>query len=133
MSLHVRRGDKVDVPTASGKYASLAPSWYATALEEISRRNGSIGTVYVFSDDPEWCRSNLAPAYPTVVVEGNSAHDDLHLMSLCRHHVIANSTFSWWAAWLDPRADKIVIAPATWRRDRTKPDAVPPGWIQIEN
>ena len=103
------------------------------ALTELARRTDRIDAVYVFSDDPAWCREHLDLAHPTTVVEGNPAHEDLRLKSLCRHHVIANSTFSWWGAWLDPRPGKIVVAPTTWRRDRPTPDAVPPDWIQVEN
>jgi hypothetical protein len=54
-------------------------------------------------------------------------------MSMCHHHVIANSTFSWWGAWLNPRPDKTVVAPTRWRNDRPTIDVVPPGWLQVPN
>jgi hypothetical protein len=133
VSLHVRRGDKLTTAAAAAKHVSLEPSWYAAALETLARRAGSLDTAYVFSDDPEWCRDHLELPLPTVVVDGHADHEDLRLMSLCRHHVIANSTFGWWGAWLDPRPDSVVVAPATWRLDRPTPDAVPGRWIQVEN
>ncbi len=132
VSLHVRRGDKL-TPGVIGKYVSLTPQWYAAAVEEVARRTDRIDAVYVFSDDPAWCRRELDLPYPTTVVEGNPDHVDLRLMSLCRHHVVANSTFSWWGAWLDPRPDAVVVAPARWRLDRPTVDVVPRRWVRLES
>lgn len=63
--------------------------------------------------------------------QGDDYWQDMYLMSLCRHHIIANSTFSWWGAWLDDRPDKIVIAPHRWFNNRFTPDILPAGWLQV--
>lgn len=133
VSLHVRRGDKVANPKASLLHALLPASWYVAALEELDRHVDSPDLAYVFSDDPAWCRDNLQLPIRTVIMSGNTNVEDLRLMSLCRHHVIANSTFSWWGAWLNPRPDKVVVAPTSWLLDRPTVELVPPGWIQVPN
>jgi hypothetical protein len=75
--------------------------------------------IYYFSDDPKWVTMFLGNLLPGNIVstEGLPAHEELFLMSACRHQVIANSTFSWWAAWLNTHSDKIVIAPRRWLND----------------
>jgi hypothetical protein len=90
---------------------------------------------FVFSDDPKWARENLVFRAPAEFVENNlgaTDHEDFRLMTLCRHFIVANSTFSWWAAWLGgaDRAEKIVIAPTTWRLDGNPIDLVPDEWIR---
>ena len=132
VSVHVRRGDKAGSPH-TGRFASLPPSWYVAALDMLAARIGRIDAVYVFSDDAVWCREHLDLPYPAIVTEGNADFDDLRLMSLCRHHVIANSTFSWWGAWLDPRPGKVVVAPERWRNDEPTIHTIPPGWLRLPN
>lgn len=95
---------------------------------------------FVFSDDIEWARQNLSPALPHVHVDindGGAGYFDLELMRNCRHHIIANSTFSWWAAWLNEHAEKIVIAPRIWfnrnedDRYHTDDALIPGSWLRI--
>ena len=91
---------------------------------------------YVFSDDPEWCRANLPLDETAVFVDWNKKADswqDMMLMSRCRHHIICNSTFSWWGAWLNPRTDKVVFAPQQWDSSHMASEIVPPSWITINN
>jgi hypothetical protein len=133
VSLHVRRGDKASAPSELTPWRLLPSTWYLAALSELERRVGPIETVYVFSDDPAWCRSNLELPVQTVFVEGNPGPLDLQLMSLCRHHIIANSTFSWWGAWLNPSVEKVVVAPSRWWNGEPTVDVVPPGWVQVAN
>jgi hypothetical protein len=133
VSIHVRRGDKIADTDTSRKHVSLTGRWYVAALRELARHVDPLDAVYVFSDDPAWCRDNLELPFPTVMISGNTSSEDLQLMSLCRHHVIANSTFSWWGAWLNPRPDKVVVAPTTWRLDRPTIELVAPGWLQVPN
>jgi hypothetical protein len=132
VSVHVRRGDRAAHPGAGGRFVSLTPSWYARAFEELARRTGHVDAAYVFSDDPTWCREHLTLPCEARFVVGNLELDDLRLMSRCRHHIVANSTFSWWGAWLDARPGAVVVAPARWRNDRETPDAVPASWITLQ-
>jgi hypothetical protein len=133
VSVHVRRQDYITEPKTRSVSGILQPEWYRAAVGAIAARSDA-ASVYVFSDDPEWCRSNLTFDHPMTIVEWNqaAAFEDMRLMSLCRHHVIANSTFSWWGAWLDPHPDKIVIAPEPWRMDRAAPQVLPDGWIRLD-
>lgn len=88
---------------------------------------------FVFSDDISWVKGNL-DIPQAVYIEGNTGKDayiDMQLMSLCRHHIIANSSFSWWGAWLNPAPDKIVLAPDRWFIGRERPDILPEKWIKI--
>lgn len=133
VSLHVRRGDYVRNPRFAALHGLCGPEYYARALERIAAASGAEPVVFAFSDEPDWVRDNLALPFETRVVSHNDAsrsHEDMFLMAACRHHVIANSSFSWWGAWLNPRPDKIVIAPARWFADPriSNPDILPQGW-----
>ena len=132
VSLHVRRGDYA----ASGAYAACGPAYYRDAVGAIAKQSGAPLTVFVFSNDPNWARTHLDLGVETVVVDINGegdGHFDLHLQSLCAHHVIANSTFSWWGAWLNPSPDKIVVAPKDWFApgQPQNPDICPDRWLRL--
>lgn len=130
VSIHVRRGDYV----GSERFTALPAAYYRDAVAAIAERTGS-PHLYVFSDDVPWCREHLELPFPTVFVERPAGHPggDLRLMSSCRHHVISNSTFGWWGAWLNPSREKIVVAPRRWFREPAQDpvDIVPAGWLQI--
>jgi hypothetical protein len=130
VSIHIRRGDYV----LSERFELLPASYYQAAVAAIASRTGS-PHLYVFSDDVLWCREHLELPFPTVFVERADGHPggDLLLMSNCRHHVISNSTFGWWGAWLNPSREKIVVAPKRWFREpaRDPGDLVPAGWLQV--
>lgn len=116
VSLHVRRGDYVSNPKMSQEHSICEPDYYLRCVEQLTRTVKD-PHFFVFSDDSEWSRDNLKQTYPTTFVDHNKAdrdYEDLRLMSLCRHHIIANSSFSWWGAWLNTRNDKIVFAPKQW-------------------
>ena len=105
-------------------------------MKEILNKVTGDPHIYVFSDDPEWARDNLKFSVPTRVVDHNSGaadFEDMRLMSLCKHNIIANSSFSWWAAWLNANADKNVIAPKAWFGDPklNNPDITPDNWQRI--
>jgi hypothetical protein len=113
VSLHVRRGDAT-LPW-EGKVV-LPMEYYAHAISTIKERFVD-PTVFVFSDDKSFVRENLPRNARMVFVEHNddfASHEDLRLMSACHHHIIANSTFSWWGAWLNARPEKLVVAPRHW-------------------
>jgi hypothetical protein len=90
---------------------------------------------YVFSDDIAWVRENLPITLPCVYIDhnrGTESHRDMQLMSRCCHHIIANSSFSWWGAWLNPSAEKIVVAPQKWFvNDNDTKDLFPSGWVSL--
>ena len=94
-----------------------------------------IGTpeVFVFSDDLAWCRENLSALGPMEFVDCGSDIGDFRHMTLCRHHVISNSTFAWWAAYLASHPDQMVVAPSKWSfvEDRDEKDLFPKGWALI--
>ncbi len=130
VSLHVRRGDYT--LAAEGNIA--LPLDYYTRSISICRERLADPTFFVFSDDIAFARKNLPHDIRAVFIDHNddaSSHEDLRLMSSCRHHIIANSTFSWWGAWLNPRLDKLVVAPKHWylTQDSYYPELLPPGWI----
>jgi hypothetical protein len=93
--------------------------------------------VLVFSDDLPYCRQHLKLGLPTYYVEGEKDYHDLYLMSRCRHNIVANSTFSWWGAWLNAHPEKVVVAPKYWggsawfERGYTDRDVVPESWVRI--
>jgi hypothetical protein len=137
VSLHVRRGDYVRNPKFASVHGSCTAEYYARALEHVAARMDGEPVIYAFSDDPDWVRGNLhLPAEIRVVGHNDAARntEDLRLMSACRHHIVANSSFSWWGAWLNPRPDKIVAAPATWFADPAyaNPDIWAEGWTRIQ-
>lgn len=131
VSIHVRRGDYVN----HSVFAVLPLSYYAQAIDHI-RAHIESPTFFVFSNDLPWCRENLPVPAGTVFVGGDQPlppHEDLMLMSQCRHHIIANSTFSWWGAWLNPDPDKIVCTPARWHcNGREIHDTLPEQWLRFE-
>ena len=108
IGLHIRRGDFL---TNSGNHHNLSLEYYQRALTHFKfTRN-----VIVFSDDPEWCKEqSLFSDDRFIISEGNSSFHDLYLMSKCNDFIIANSSFSWWGAWLSDNPDKKVIAPRKW-------------------
>jgi hypothetical protein len=135
VSLHVRRGDYVDDPRTSRYHGTCSLNYYRRAIEQVAARAASPHT-FVFSDDAEWTRANLHLDVPTTFVDANPADRgfrDMQLMSRCRHHVVANSSFSWWGAWLDPSPDKIVVAPERWfNADGIDTrDLIPTTWVTL--
>jgi Glycosyl transferase family 11 len=133
--VHVRRGDYVTDPVINKSIGVCGLDYYRAAFDLIDRRVPS-PTFFVFSDDPEWTRSNLPVPEPRHFVSHNcgiSDWEDLRLMSACRHFVIANSTFSWWGAWLSRHDPKLVIAPKQWFAGaKTGPrDVIPTDWITL--
>jgi hypothetical protein len=138
ISVHVRRGDYVTGPDAARTHGTLDAAYYRRAMDILAARHDGNFTVFLFSDAPDEAAGLLGflPADKLVVVRGDPARpwDGMALMSRCHHHVIANSSFSWWGAWLDARSDKTVIAPRAWftpdrlRMNNTR-DLYPPQWI----
>lgn len=120
VAVHVRRGDYVTLPSAANFHGVLPLDYYAQAMKRVQLIEPQ-AHFFVFSDDLTWCQEQLPRTAPMTFVGHNAGVDawqDLNLMSHCRHHVIANSSFSWWGAWLaDQRwgvTGRRVIAPKQW-------------------
>ena len=108
VSLHIRRGDFL---RNSRNHHNLSLDWYAKALQQFDEDR----QVTIFSDDTKWCKEqDLFESDRFLVCETNSSYHDLYLMSQCQDFIIANSTFSWWGAWLCKNNNKKVVAPLTW-------------------
>ena len=131
-SIHVRRGDYLSNLFARMKHSSCSMEYYNKA---VSRLKGKTETFFMFTDDVPWCEKNFKHLKNMKVISGsldNELHE-LHLMSKCRNNIIANSTFSWWAAWINKHEDKTVIAPKQWFRNKkmSTKDLCPESWIRI--
>lgn len=133
--VHIRRGDYVTNQHAAETHGLCDLAYYQRGVEYVMK-NLSRPHAFVFSDDPQWARENLKLKIPTTIVDFNGpdeAHLDLWLMAACQRFVIANSSLSWWAAWLGKSDDKIVVAPKKWftKDDRTTQDLIPPEWLRF--
>ncbi len=136
VSLHIRRGDYVSNSKFNAAHGTCDIDYYQRAVQAIIDRLGMAPVVFAFSDDPDWVAAHLHLPCEVVLVRHNDIdhnYEDLALMARCDHHIIANSSFSWWGAWLNPDPDKIVIAPARWFADPklSNPDILPPEWQAI--
>ena len=131
VSLHVRRGDYVSNALTNKFHGLCPPSYYQDAVKHFMEK-GNI-ELFIFSDDLEWCKQHSKFNLPTHFIETKNAFDDLYLMSLCNHNIIANSSFSWWGAWLNANPDKTVIAPEKWFASDTQntSDLIPYTWIKM--
>ena len=134
VSLHVRRGDYLNLKHWDSIGCVCQLPYYRNALLKI-KSMVSEPVFYVFSDDIEWVKQNL-DLDNAIYVDWNNGRDswqDMMLMSCCRNHIICNSTFSWWGAWLNPHDDKIVIAPEQWSKNIESNTVVPQSWIKVPN
>ena len=134
VSLHIRRGDYAKDPKTHVTHGLLPLSYYQMAVMRVTQAIGN-PRFFVFSDDIDWARKNLRLDSLCEFIDHNQGIDsyrDMQLMSLCDHHIIANSSFSWWGAWLNTRAEKIVIAPKKWFANRLDTqDLYPQGWVKL--
>ncbi len=134
VSLHIRRGDYANNSKTYAKHGLCSLDYYHAAVKYVAERVES-PQFFVFSDDMTWVRENLKINFPCQFVEhnqGENSYIDMQLMSLCKHHIIANSSFSWWGAWLNPSLTKIVIAPQKWfASDTAVDDLFPQEWVRF--
>jgi hypothetical protein len=134
ISVHVRRTDYLTHPGAAVVHGTCSPEWYDQAMRQMADTVEK-PRFFVFSDEPQWARNNL-PSYENMVFvdpqPDDREYEDMHLMARCKHHIIANSTFSWWGAWLNPSPQKKVIAPKRWfLKESDLSDRLPPEWITL--
>lgn len=138
ISIHLRGRDYITRERTKEVHFTCDSLYYERCISLITTKVKK-PQFFIFSDDPEWARDFLKTDIPLTFVEGNSwnktNYEDLRLMSLCKHNIIANSSFSWWGAWLNSNPEKIVIAPRRWFADdeankQTK-DLIPDKWIRL--
>lgn len=131
ISIHIRRGDYLNHPLYS---STCSIEYYETAIKYMKNKIEK-PVFFIFSNDIAWCKENLSfdEAYFIDWNIGKRSYRDMQLMSLCKHNIIANSSFSWWGAWLNNNLDKIIIAPSKWLNDERVDidDIIPEGWIKI--
>ncbi len=135
VSIHFRRTDYINNKKFFHYHGVCSPDYYRRAICLIAGKIKA-PVFFIFSDDLTWVRRNLKIKYPNFLVDLNlkdKDYEDLRLMSMCRHHIIANSSFSWWGAWLNGNKNKIVISPKSWFKDNTinTEDLIPSSWKRI--
>lgn len=134
ISVHVRRGDYLTNLKAKNIHGHCSLEYYLNAIKFLQDQEGE-SRLFIFSDDPDWVNKNIATRFSDVSViqhnRGVNSFNDMRLMSMCDHHIIANSSFSWWAAWLNPSKSKKIIAPKNWFiTDKMNTiDLIPSSWI----
>ncbi len=132
VSVHIRRGDYINNKNINQYHGTCDVAYYLRATKFLKDKLPN-PIFFIFSDDIGWCKDNLNLGPETVFISGLKNYEDLILMSKCKHHIIANSTFSWWGAWLNPSLEKIVIAPKKWLNN-PKIDTntiIPDNWIRL--
>jgi hypothetical protein len=133
ISIHIRRGDYFSNPLINSFLGICSFQYYYDAVKLVA---GKIKDprFFIFSDDIEWAKQNIKLDFPVIYLDcDNKPSYDLFLMSQCSNNIIANSSFSWWAAWLNNKPDKIVVAPRKWFADTSIniSDRIPEEWIKI--
>lgn len=134
VAMHFRRGDYTSTE-AVNYHGICGPEYYQQAVEWMMNKLPD-SFFYIFTNDPEWVRDNLPENIHCEILSGTLSHtqfEDLYLMSQCRHQIIANSSFSWWAAWLNNFGGKQVVAPAQWFAETklNTTDLVPESWKRL--
>jgi hypothetical protein len=133
VAVHVRRGDYLRSDVGLLYFCGL--DYYRAAIDIVRSRLAS-PHLFVFSDDPDWAAANIKSDLPVTLVRHNTGRrniEDLRLMKACRHFIIANSTFSWWGAWLSTHANQLVICPERWfsQPHPSEKDLIPPEWMRV--
>lgn len=135
VSLHVRRGDYVTNEKVNAYFGLCQPDYYNNCISILKNKLGALN-IFVFSDDPEWAKNNIKSGNTLHFIEHNKAastHEDMYLMSICKHNIIANSSFSWWGAWFNNNKNKTVFTPKQWiiAEGNLKLDVIPNNWSRI--
>jgi len=138
LAIHIRRGDYVQDKSIQQYHGNLTTEYYLKAISTVVSKISGL-TLIFFSDDNQWVKKEFQNLdHQKMFVDYNTGANswkDMFLMSCCNHQIIANSSFSWWAAWLNENPDKMVIAPKKWfeksEKDMNTKDLIPPQWIRI--
>ena len=132
VSIHIRRGDYLKDPI----WCVCTPEYYAKGIEYLKEKE-KLELLCVFSDDIPWCKDNLGELARGIETEyvdwnkGDQSFRDMQLMTYCKHNIIANSSFSWWGAWLGQRDKKIVVVPNVWCNKPIVNDPICDNWIRL--
>ena len=138
VSIHIRRGDYVSNKEIHSVHGSLTIKYYMKAIKLIREKLDN-PHFYFFSDDIKWVEQNFNLDSQMIIAHntGSESYRDMQLMSCCKHNIIANSSFSWWGAWLNENSEKIVISPLKWFKDPVRNsltmDLIPVGWIRLSD
>ena len=131
ISIHVRRGDYIHNSHINNVHGICDLDYYLKAIEYVNENTANT-KYFIFSDDIVWCKEKFDFLDNKIFVDDTkSGIEDLELMKHCKHNIIANSTFSWWAAWLNENDNKIVIAPKTWWAAKQDKHIAPLNWEKI--
>lgn len=131
LGVHVRRGDYISNVKTRSFHGVCEREYFARATELVMTAK-QIDKIYVFSDDIKWCKENLELNDRSVLIEHVvSDTEQLKLLSLCKHHVISNSSFSWWAAWFGFSQDQVVVYPGAWFSDGSSLENMPVHWTSL--
>lgn len=136
VSVHIRRGDYVTNTSNLSYHGVCSPEYYYNAIAKIREISGNELALFVFTDDAEWVAKEFKPEQKFEIINvnhGSESYWDMYLMSLCSHNIVANSSFSWWGAWLNMSENKIVAAPKEWfaSKDINTKDVIPQSWIKL--
>jgi hypothetical protein len=136
--MHIRRGDYITNDAANKFHGVKGLEYYKAALDlltsKLSKEKLRNLSIFVCSNDIDWCKKYLAFDYPVTYFENRLGSDDMRVAKHCRHDILANSSFSWWGAWLNSNPDKIIIAPKRWfdnEEANNAIDIVPGSWIRV--
>jgi hypothetical protein len=133
VSIHIRRGDYVQNHRVLRENGICSLSYYKRAVAELEKTQKDI-FYFIFSDDINWVKKNISLGRDTVFVSDTTLTDseELVIMSKCKHNIIANSSFSWWAAWINQNPNKICVAPKPWfNTAKYDSNLIPKSWIQL--
>ncbi len=135
VSVHIRRGDYVHDKKTMTFHGACNLDYYKRSIKLMQKRVAN-PVFFFFSDEPDWVKSNIKTDSPSYYVDwnkGSNSYKDMQLMSKCKYNIIANSSFSWWGAWLNENSKKIIIAPKKWFNDHSidTSDIIPKLWLKI--
>ena len=135
IAIHIRRGDYAANSAYHYIHGLCSLDYYHQSTEWMISKVSN-PHFFVFSDEPQWAKENLKLGFPLTIVDhngGDRSYEDLRLMSQCKHQIIANSSFSWWAAWLNNHPQKSVIAPLKWFNNVSVDarDLIPTSWLRL--
>lgn len=137
VAVHFRRGDYVGNQSTSEFHGACSLEYYAKAMNYLTTQLKKEVHFFMISDDINWVKEHFTPKNNFTFIENNmgDAYEDMRLMSMCKHNIIANSSFSWWGAWLNLNPNKVVIAPKEWfaepKMQSQTQDLIPSTWIKM--